>query len=226
MKYHLELDIDFKRNPHKGLFIVVEGIDGAGKTTQVHDVAAALAKKHPTYETKQPTDGPIGKFIRKVLSGDIKVPPVSFQYLFSADRQSQQQEIEDRLKNGEIVVMDRYIWSALAYGIVDYGFKKFQETDNQLLVSLSILSMYHQFLFPDLNIFLDIPIATSVQRLSKSGRIHSEIYKREEKVTQARESYHWLLKQFPQEFVVVDGDRDEHLITQDILSHIEPLIKK
>lgn len=226
MKYHLEFDVDFKRNTHRGLFIVVEGIDGAGKTTQVHDLAVALAKKYPTYETKQPTEGPIGKFIRKVLAGDIKVPPVSFQYLFSADRQSQQQEIEDRLKKGEIVVMDRYIWSALAYGIVDYGFKKFKETDNHLMIALSILSMYHQFLFPDLNIYLDIPISTSVKRLNKSGRIFSEIYKREEKMKQAKISYGWLLRQFPQEFIVVDGNRDESLITNEILSHIEPLIKK
>lgn len=86
--------------------------------------------------------------------------------------------------------------------------------------------MYHQFLFPDLNIFLDVPISTSVQRLSKSGRIHTEVYKREDKVGQARESYYWLLKQFPKEFVVIDGDRDEELITRAILSHIEPLIKK
>src|SRR3990167_8811451 len=113
MKYHIELDIDFKRNTHKGLFVVIEGIDGAGKTTQVHNISTTLAKKHPTYETKEPTDGPIGKFIRKVLAGDIKVPPVSFQYLFSADRQSHQEEIEGLLRKGKIVIMDRYIWSAL-----------------------------------------------------------------------------------------------------------------
>lgn len=226
MKYHLELDVDLRRNPYKGVFVVLEGIDGAGKTTQVEDLVEILSNKYKVFKTKNPTDNPIGKFIREGLKGRIDIPPVSFQYLFTADREAQQLEVIKHLKKGEIVVMDRYIWSTIAYGLLDHGFRKMEKTGNVLLVALSILSMYHQFLTPDLMIYLDVSVPTAIERLKQIGRFDTETFKRRNKIIKAKISYEWLVKKFPKEIIVINGEKNESEITQEILSYIEPLLKK
>src|SRR3990167_3405520 len=166
MKYHIDFDIDFKRNNEKGLFIAIEGIDGAGKTTQARLVSKELTKNNNVHLTKNPTDGLIGKFIREVLAGKVNIPPASFQYLFSADRQVQQVEVLKDLKDGKIIITDRYFWSAIVYGIVDREDLDFNQAGNLLLVSQGILSMYHKFIVPDLTIYLDITMEAALERIN------------------------------------------------------------
>ena len=103
----------------KGLLIVIEGIDGAGKTTQAKLVYEELVKNNGVHLTKNPTDGNIGKFIRRVLSGEIKIPPSSIQYLFSADRQVHQEELIKELKDGEFVVFNSAIRNFLKVRMID-----------------------------------------------------------------------------------------------------------
>ncbi len=226
MKYHLEFDIELNKNKYPGTFIVLEGIDGAGKTTQVSDIGKELSKKYKVYTTKQPSDGPIGKFIRKVLSGSVKVDRVAFQYLFSADREAQQEEIIRELQKGKIVIMDRYVWSALAYGILDHGSDRIKKTGDFLSVALSILSMYHQFIIPDMTIYLDIPVEVAMKRLLQNKRYAIELYKRKEHIEKAKKSYNWVVKKFGSNFTRIDGTLSEDEITKKLVSLIEPLIKK
>ena len=101
MKHHVTFDIDFRRNPYKGVYIAFEGIDGVGKTTQ-----AAILKKYLQEKgkeiilAKEPTqDPPIGILIHDFIKGRVKFPPASLQYLFAADREIHQKElIEPSLK--------------------------------------------------------------------------------------------------------------------------------
>lgn len=219
MKYHIEFDLDFKRNKEKGILIAIEGIDGAGKTTQAKLVAEELSKSSNVHLTKNPTDGLIGKFIREVLAGKVDIPPVSFQYLFSADRQVQQEEIVNELKEGKIIITDRYFWSAIVYGIVDREGLDFDQAGNLLLVSQGILSMYHQFLLPDLTIFLDIPMKVALERINLK-KIEKEIYENEEKLKKIEKGYKWLINKFPKEFTIIDGTKSEKEITQEIVQLI------
>lgn len=219
MKYHIDFDIDFKRNKEKGLLIAIEGIDGAGKTTQAKLVAEELSKSMDVHLTKNPTDGLIGKFIREVLAGKVDIPPVSFQYLFSADRQVQQEEILNELKEGKIIITDRYFWSAIVYGIVDREELDFDQTGDLLLVSQGILSMYHQFLIPDFTIFLDIPMKEAMNRLD-SKEIEKEIYENETKLIKIEKGYKWLINKFKNEFTIIDGTKSEREITQEIVKII------
>jgi thymidylate kinase len=91
-KYHIEFDIDLRQNPYPGKYIVIEGIDGSGKSTQVKRLKEALEKEGKTVlETSEPnTHDAIGKLVREVLSGKETISPVAIQYLFSANRATTQ----------------------------------------------------------------------------------------------------------------------------------------
>lgn len=215
MKYHLDFDIDFKRNPYPGKFIVIEGIDGAGKTTQVNQLARYFSKTKNIFLTKEPTDGPIGKFIRKILVGKINLPLVSMQYLFSADRQAHQLQIIEHLKKGDTIIADRYFWSSLAYGIVDWA-KDFEKATNLLLVAQGILSHYHQFIIPDISVYLDLPAEEAFRRLSQVRKTN-ELYEKKEQLKRIEKAYKWLIKMFPKEITVVDATKKQEKITEEIL---------
>lgn len=228
-KYHVEFDVDFRRNPYKGLYIVIEGIDGSGKTTQAKKLCNYFEKsKIPAVCTGEPRKGVgvVGKLIQEILNSKAKVPPIAFQYLFSADRAIHHEElIIPSLKSGKYVVSDRSFWSAIPYGIMDQmmGEKKGKynyEMGEIILTAQSILSMYHQFMVPDITIYLKISIDTAMQRLGKKHE-GSEIYEKREILENITEGYDWLVKKFPEEFIVVDGEKPVDIITQEILEIIK-----
>src|SRR3989344_3726806 len=87
MKHKVSFELELKKHDYPGKFIVLEGIDAAGKTTHSFELVDKLKREgHKTVYTKEPTDGEIGRLIRQVLVENIKVPPVALQYLFCADR--------------------------------------------------------------------------------------------------------------------------------------------
>lgn len=212
MKYDVSFSIDFKRNVYPGRFIVVEGIDGSGKTTQAKRLVEELQKNgKKTIYTTEPTDGPIGQLIRKILKGEVKVARSSFQYLFSADRANHEGEIVQQLKDGVYVVCDRYFWSSVAYGISDT-----HEERDYYLTALSILSVYNRFLVPDATFYLKVSVGEALRRLSHMHKAQ-EIYEKKEKLEKISAGYEWLVEKFPQEITVVDGERAVEEVTEEII---------
>jgi dTMP kinase len=225
MNYHIEFDLDFKRNPYKGKFIVLEGVDAAGKTTHVRDLAANLRKYgEEVFLTKNPTDGEIGQFIRRVLIGKTKIPRVSFQFLFSADRNAQQADIIKHLKLGKTVISDRYFWSAIAYGLTDREDVEIDRAGQVLLYSQSVLAAFDQHILPDMTIFLDIPVAIAVNRLKKMDKV-KELYEDEDKLAKIYKAYMWLIKRFPQEFTRIDGTKPEKEVSEEVLALVSSFKK-
>lgn len=221
MKYHIEFDIDFKRNIYPGKFIALEGIDGSGKTVEVHLLAKTLKKQgKKVFLTKNPTDGPLGKFIRKMLQGKISIPLVSFQYIFSADRQIQQLDIVEHLKKGDIVISDRYFWSSVAYGVADKEGVDYENSAKQEVIAQSILSMYNQFIIPDVTFYLDVSIKTGLSRRHDTNK-EKELYENTEKLKKIEKGYKWLLQEFPKEFSVIDGERTKKEVHKEILNKLK-----
>jgi dTMP kinase len=99
--------------------IVIEGLDGAGTTTQARRLAAHLGDR--AHLTREPSDGPIGKLIREMLAGghaiaDTAISQGTFGLLFAADRLDHlQREVEPALAAGKLVISDRWYHSSLAY---------------------------------------------------------------------------------------------------------------
>ncbi len=220
MKYHISLGIDLKQNPHKGLYIALEGIDGSGKTTQSARVADYFRSKGKTVlEVREPRkEGIIGEVIQRVLTGKAKMSPMAVQYLFSTDRVMNQEDvIVPALKKGKVVVSDRCFWSAMVYGILDRTKGRYKYKDaNFLLIAHSILSMYHQFIVPDYTLYLRVSLATALDRISKKDD-QKEIYEDREKLRKVIDGYDWLAKKFAKNIAIVDGERKVEKVTQTIL---------
>lgn len=152
---------------HNGAFIVIEGIDAAGTTTQVSQVAESLeaayenGDSHPSpvaHTTKEPTDGPIGGTIRTAISDRLNLNDVSLALLFAADRIDHiRNTVQPLLEDGHIVISDRYYLSSFAY----------QQTHEEMCLDW-IRTINKHALTPDLTIFLDITAEQSLERMSKS----------------------------------------------------------
>ncbi len=224
MKYHVEFDIDFKRNETQGLYIAVEGIDGSGKTTQVEKLVEYFKNQgREVVQTREPRkdEGLIGELIQKILHGKTTIPPVAFQYLFSADREMHHEElIKPALKAGKVVVSDRCFWSVIPYGIMDLGGNLDENTGEYLLVAQSILSMYHQFTIPDFTFYLQTPLDTAMERIQQSESV-KEIYEDRELLAKTIKGYEWLLQKFPKEFKVIDATQSVEKVTEEIISTIK-----
>lgn len=222
MKYHVEFDIDLKRNPYKGVYIALEGIDGSGKTTQTEKLADYFREKgESVLQTREPRkEGLIGDIVQKVLTGKIKMPSLGLQYLFSTDRVLHHEEIiTPALKEGKVVISDRCLWSAIVYGILDREGWNNPNTADFLLIAHSVLSMYHQFIIPDYTFYLRVPLETSVVRIAKKDDV-KEIYEDWEKLKKIIEGYDWLSKKFKNEITIIDGNKSVGKVTKEIVKKI------
>jgi len=224
MKYHVGFDIELKRNPYKGKYIAIEGIDGCGKTTQVKKIAEYFEKQGiAVIQTREPRKtGVIGEIAQKVLNKKLEMSNLALQYLFATDRVlSQEEVIVPSLKKGNLVVSDRCFWSAIVYGILDRtGWKYNYKEADFILIVYSILSMYHQFVAPDYTFYLKISLPTALSRLKKKDDI-KEIYEDEEKLRKVIEGYDWLSKKFSEEIIVIDGEKPVDEVTREIISKIK-----
>jgi dTMP kinase len=151
-------------------FFVIEGIDGAGTTTQTALLADALrARNMLVHATREPSDGPVGLLLRQILTGRIVTPgePTSLRaaklaLLFAADRLDHlETEILPRLAQGECVVSDRYDHSTVAY----------QSVSGRDPGSIPWLRELNRFARrPDLTIVLDVsPEVARARRLARSS---------------------------------------------------------
>ena len=165
------------------MFIVFEGIDGAGKTTQINLLADALrAKGYDPYVTAEPTGMQTGKEIRRVLSGAVSKTPTQVAAMFVQDRIDHnvdpEQGIEAMLAAGKAVICDRYYYSSLAYqgSLTDF--------DWVMAANCTCPEIRH----PDLCIFLDLSPEESMRRITK-GRTSTEIYEKAETLATFRARY-------------------------------------
>jgi dTMP kinase len=229
MKHHIEFDLELRKNPYSGLYIVLEGTEASGKSTQVKKLAKYFEEQgREVILTREPRkEGIIGDMVHRILLGDLKLNPVAFQYLFSADRMLNHSDvIEPALKEGKVVISDRNFWSAVVYGILDRSEKDFNKTSmDQLLVAQSILSFYHQFIVPDITFYLKIPLDVSLKRLGGKSEA-KEIYEDEDKIRTIIEGYDFVAKNFTDEITPIDGTQSIEQVTKDMVKSITNISKQ
>jgi dTMP kinase len=164
----------------RGRFVVIEGIDGSGTTTQVARLAERLkGKGRKVRTTREPSDGPIGTLVRQVLTGRIVLPGgrapgwATMALLFAADRMDHvESAIEPFIAEGGVVLSDRYDASSLAYQSVSSG------RGGQATVEW-IRSINRHAKRPDLTIVLDIAPELAATRREARGEA-AQLYEQNE----------------------------------------------
>ena len=144
-------------------FIVFEGIDGAGTSTQIKKLVESNPEKYVA--TAEPTTNETGKFLRRMLAGEFKVDEKTSSYLFAADRCEHiygEKGVINMLKQGKTVVSDRYFFSSLAYQSVSCG-KELPRLVNS------------PFPLPEYLFYFDINPEISLARVTSRGE-KTEIY--------------------------------------------------
>ncbi|NUN16127.1 MAG: dTMP kinase [Myxococcales bacterium] len=155
-----------------GSFVVLEGIDGSGTTTQASLLNSWLVEQGvPSRLTREPSDGPIGSLIRLILKGRIAGSPSSQPFdpravalLFAADRLDHiDTVIAPEVRHGTCVISDRYVASSLAYQSVD--------VDAEWVKSINLMARQ-----PDLTIFLRVGAEAALERITKRQGLHRDLY--------------------------------------------------
>lgn len=168
------------------MFVVIEGMDGAGTTTQTARLVARLGERG--IATHEPTDGPIGRVIRATLGRkDGAAAFSSLPWLFAADREDHLATVvEPALARGQVVVSDRYIPSSLAY----------QSLSKPLDF---IWRLNERFRRPDLTVVLQIDAITAMARIERRGG-EREVFEQQrllEQISSAYETAFELLQRRP-----------------------------
>ncbi|MCU1755647.1 dTMP kinase [Pseudomonas helleri] len=213
----------------KSKFIVFEGIDGSGTSTQSELLKKALnAKNIKCHLTCEPSDGPIGNMIRQIFKGRINVAKGSnpnidsgnlfdeqMAYLFAADRHDHLYNNIDgvfKLKaEGAVVISTRYYFSSFAYHCSN-------QEDFNLVKTLNA-----RFPDPDLVIYLDNPAKKSIERINE--RSFKDEYENTEKLLTAKNNYEKIFQEYKGRILKIDATGSIESIHKKILLTVDALIE-
>lgn len=203
----------------KGKFIVFEGIDGSGKSTQIRLLCEKLkADGRRVYITAEPTSSVSGGLLRDALSGVSKRSPGELAALFLLDRINHNVNpvngINKLTDDGFDVICDRYYYSSLAY--------QGSETDAQWVRDINLNCP--EIRKPDICVFLDLDAKTAMQRIG-GDRAVTEIYEKESKLDAIRNKYLELFDSLSdgENIKIVNTNREMGEVAREIYSAVKDL---
>jgi dTMP kinase len=197
---------------NKGKFIVIEGLDGSGQSTQLELLKEYLKSKgRKVHMTVEPTNNIIGGLIRGFLTKQWQLSNTGKQLLFCADRAHHlETEIIPAIESGHIVISSRYYFSTIAYGSLNNDIK-WLETLNE------------KFLQPDAIFFLNVSPKKCIERIKKS-RFRKEFFEEEKKLKKVMETYLKICrdKKYKNVFII-DGEYEIEKVHQSIVKILEKI---
>lgn len=204
----------------RGKFIVLEGIDGSGKTSQLNVLNKRLREAgRGTYATFEPTDSPVGSLIHQIMTGRIQADNAVVATLFAADRLDHLTNgvngIIGKIEQGLHVLCCRYYFSSYAY----QGLK----TPVEWIMQAN--SIAKGMLKPDMTIFIDISPETAISRIQKDGD-HIEIYEKLETQRKVRQGYLDAFRLFgsDENICIIDGNRGFDEVSDLIYSKVSEIL--
>ncbi len=195
----------------RGVFICLEGIDASGKSTQARWLVRNLRRRgFDAIYTTEPSDGEIGRFIKRfVLQRKRRIPAVVEALLFAVDRVDHvESKIERALESGKIVVSDRYVYSSLAYqGATGLDIDWIKRVNRMALP-------------PDLAIYIDVPPEVVVERMKRKRSVMETLATQ----CRVREVYMQLVRE--KRLLLIDGNRPAPEVAQNILNVVLKHLKR
>lgn len=205
----------------KGRFIAFEGIDGCGKSTQIHLLKERIeATSASCYETFEPSTGPVGSLLRQCLSGRMEADERTMATLFAADRLdhllNETDGILQKTEKGIHVICDRYVLSNYAY----------QGVRTPLNWVMKLNEEAGKILKPDCHIFIDVNPEVSMERMAK-GRFHQDLYETKERLIEVRNCYLSLIDklQASENIIIINGNQSVDSIAEQIWQNVAPLFE-
>ncbi len=203
-----------------GRFIVLEGLDGAGTTTQTQLLHDYFTQNETTsFATFEPTDGLIGRTIRELLSttatSDADRPHErELGLLFAADRLAHSRWVRRHTTTGGVVVCDRYVLSSMAY-----------QSATGAVSANWVVEVNDGCAVPDVTVFVDVPVEECLRRLA-TRRSDTSIYEKQsvlEKIDSAYRSLFDLYRRHFGKVVVVDGTGSPEEVRDAIIAALLPV---
>lgn len=199
-----------------GKFIVFEGIDGAGKSTQAEILAQRLKEwGKDIYLTHEPSDGVVGKMLRQALRGELNLSEQVMAALFAADRLEHLTNTENgvlaHLAKGTQVICDRYYLSTYAYQSVQVSLDWAMALNSQAAIMAK----------PDVHFYIDIPVEVALERI-RQNREQTDIYETKERLEKTKDKYFLAMEALreTENIVIINGERDTNDIAMDIWQYV------
>jgi len=196
------------KNPYSGKFIIFEGLDGSGTTTQANLLFKYFKKQgKKVYLTGEPTRSLIGGLIEGQIAGDWQSSPECLQLLFTADRTYHlEKEIIPLLKKRISIICVRYLLSTLSYGELDIKDEKW------------LMEINKKFILPDITFLLKVSPKICIQRIKKE-RFHKELFEKEDKLKKVFKNYLKFAKRF-KNIYIINGEKS----IKEVFSQIKNIV--
>ena len=197
----------------RGLLVALEGIDGSGKSTQMKHLAEWLRPQgYGVVELREPTHGPIGSEIRR-LAVEGRLDAESEFRLFLEDRtENVEQNIAPGLRRGDIVLVDRYYISSMAYqGARGIDIERIRQENEKIAPR------------PDLVVMFEIPIQNALSRITLRETDGPNHFEKADYLTKVQAIFDRL--DWP-EIRRIDADRPQEAIQTDLRQLLEPYVKR
>ena len=203
---------------NKGKLIVLEGIDGSGKSSHAKMLYETLLRGGiDAVLTCEPTQGAIGALLRRYLKGELHADERTIAALFLADRLDHIQQPDgllDHIERGQTVVCDRYYYSSIAYNCASESIDWVRDINRAAA----------QLLRPDLVVFLDLPVEVMEQRLEKRG--FKEIYETVDYQRRVRARYMQAFAETSDPVVCINCNRPKPQVAQDVWEAVRVVLER
>ncbi len=194
----------------RGVFIVLEGVDGSGKSIQSRALSKSLEReRHGVYLTAEPSRSAVGRLIRRAFLQAEKVSPEVEALLFAADRSLHlRSEVRPALAAGKVVVCDRYMYASIAY-------QGAQGVDLRWLRELNRFAE-----MPDLAIYLDVPPEIALERIERKKSVMEKL----DLQRRVREEYLKMVESG--ELVKVDSTKTIEKVSDEIVALVSGRLRE
>jgi len=200
----------------KAKFITFEGMDGAGKSTQLKWFSGILRQRDiDLVVTREPGGTPLGEQLREILLNQEMSIGTEAMLMFAARLEHIEQVIKPSLQAGKWVISDRFSDASFAYqgGGRNMDWGRLRQLEQWV----------HPDLQPDLTLFFDVPVEVARQRLSNNVSLDRFEQEQSDFFERVRSGYHRRVKENPQRYVVIDGAQSLDKVRQQLEEIIKSL---